>query len=70
MNGISGRKRGEKTAVAATAPTQAALAAKKASATIPIVFTDIASDPAPIEIALVLILILLIAILYKLKSRN
>jgi putative ABC transport system substrate-binding protein len=34
--------------VIVTAPTQAALAAKKASATIPIVFTDIASDPAEI----------------------
>jgi ABC-type uncharacterized transport system substrate-binding protein len=31
-----------------TAPTQAALAAKKASATTPIVFTDIASDPTRI----------------------
>jgi putative ABC transport system substrate-binding protein len=31
-----------------TAPTQAALAAKKTSATIPIVFTDIASDPTEI----------------------
>src|SRR6185369_364758 len=35
-----------KSNVIVTAPTQAALAAKKASATIPIVFTDIASDPA------------------------
>jgi putative ABC transport system substrate-binding protein len=34
--------------VIVTAPTQAALAAKKASATIPIVFADIASDPAGI----------------------
>jgi putative ABC transport system substrate-binding protein len=34
--------------VIVTAPTQAALAAKKASASIPIVFTDIASDPAGI----------------------
>jgi putative ABC transport system substrate-binding protein len=34
--------------VIVTAPTQAALAAQKASATIPIVFTDIASDPAAI----------------------
>ena len=34
--------------VIVTAPTQAALAAKKASATIPIVFTDIATDPAEI----------------------
>ena len=34
--------------VIVTAPTQAALAAKKASATIPIVFTDIAVDPAGI----------------------
>jgi putative tryptophan/tyrosine transport system substrate-binding protein len=34
--------------VIVSAPTQAALAAKKASATIPIVFTDIASDPAEV----------------------
>ena len=34
--------------VIVSAPTQAALAAKKASATIPIVFTDIAVDPAGI----------------------
>jgi putative ABC transport system substrate-binding protein len=34
--------------VMVTAPTQAALAAKKVSATIPIIFTDIASDPAGI----------------------
>lgn len=34
--------------VIVTAPTQAALAAQKASATIPIVFTDIASDPEKI----------------------